>query len=104
MSLIGARLQLDRDGSLFRKINGIDFPGSGQAISAWSNQLVMRLGLPPLEAGEEIDDVFIALEHDHRVVPTPINPTAAGIGPDVHPPPGTFASRPIGAGHRNVPS
>src|SRR5882672_4484381 len=67
---IGAGFQFDGYGPFFWKIDGVNLARLGQAIGALVHQFVMRLCLPPLETGEEINHVLVSLKHHHGVIPT----------------------------------
>jgi len=56
-----AGLELDSCGTAMRKIDCIGLSRICQAIASTAHKLVVRVGLPPFEAGEEIHHVsFIA--------------------------------------------
>src|SRR5213596_2037059 len=100
---ICAGFEFDSDGSFFRQVNRINLPRLCQTIGAIVDQFVVRFGFPPFETGEEIYHVFIALEHDHRVVAPAIDPASTGVRPDVDAASRAFSRRSVSAGHRNLP-
>src|SRR6266700_3705711 len=67
---IGAGFQFDGYGPFFWKIDSVNLARLGQAIGVLLHQFVMRLCLPPLETGEEINHVLVSLKHHHGVDPT----------------------------------
>src|SRR5579864_1617766 len=63
----------------------------------------MRLEPPPLKAGEEVDHVRIAFEHDHAVVAPAVDPAAARVRPGAGTALGGLARSLIRARHRHLP-
>src|SRR5262249_27385759 len=75
--------QLDSHFSFLWQINGIDLAGLRETERSWIDEFVMRFGLPPFEAGEELHHVRITPEHRLGVIATTVDPTAASVWPDV---------------------
>src|SRR5580658_8388760 len=69
-------------GAVIRRVDRVDLTRLGKAICAIHDRVV-RLRLPPLEAGEEVHHVLVSSAHHHGIVAAPVDPAAAGIGPDV---------------------
>src|SRR4030095_1773753 len=86
-----------------RHIDYVDFARFRQTVGSIGNELVMRLGLPPFETGEEVHHMLITLEHHHRVVTAPVDPSSSGVRPDVSAAAGAFTRSSIGACHGDVP-
>ena len=55
----------------------------GGSILLARARLVVWLGVPPIEAGEEIDHVRVSLENGHGVVTSAVHPSATRIGPHI---------------------
>jgi hypothetical protein len=83
---VAAGLELHGDLSTLRQIDGVALAWIGEAVVAVVRQLVVRVGLPSREAGEEIDHVTVAEEHGHLVVATAVEITPPMSAP-------TLASR-----------
>jgi len=60
----------------------VNLAGVGEAIVSAIYQLIVGIGLPPVKAGEEINDVAVADKHGLGVVAASVQPAAAGVGPD----------------------
>src|ERR1044071_4346927 len=95
---------MDGNVAFVGKIDGIDFARFGQTPGAGIDQFIMWFGFPPLKAGEKVDHMLVALQHDHRVVAASINPAPSGIRPNIDAAARAFTCSPIGAGHGNFPS
>ena len=100
---VASRFELEGRLAAARQVDGVEPAWFGQAISAVVGQLVMRLGLPPRKAGEEIHDMRIALKHDHAVIAAAVDPAAAGVGPVAGAATGGFAGRLVAASHIDLP-
>src|SRR5262249_54885700 len=78
-------------------------PRCSQTISSRADELIVRLRLPPFKTGEKVHHLLVSLQHHHRVVATPINPTATQIRPDIDPASCRLTGRSVGTGHGDVP-
>ena len=85
------------------EIHGVDLPGFRQAVVAVVHQLVVWLGLPPIEAGEEVDHVRVSLEHGHGVVTSAVHPSATRIRPHIRSAPRGLARGLVSPGHHDFP-
>src|ERR1039457_6579752 len=82
-----------------RKVNRVNIAGIGETIVCVIHQFIVRVRLPPLKAGEKLDDVAVTNEHGLGIVATAVHPTAARIGPDVGSTASTLPGSLIAAGH-----
>src|SRR5271156_1115502 len=96
---VAAGLELHGDLTTLRQIDCVGLAGIGEAVVAVVHQLVVRIGLPPRKAGEEIDHAAVAEEHGHSVVATAVKPPPAHVGADVGATANGFSSGLVGAGH-----
>src|SRR5215475_10619033 len=63
----------------------------------------MRLGFPPVEAGEEVDHDGVPVEHHHGVITAAVDPSSTRIGPDARAALGGFAGGLVSARHGDLP-
>ena len=86
-----------------REIDGIDLAWLGEAVIAVRRQFVMRVGLPPVKAGEEIDHMSVPFEHCHGVIPTTVEPSTARVRPHVRSAPRGLTGGLVSTGHDDLP-
>src|SRR5665213_828357 len=94
---------LGRRDDLVWQVDCVDLARLGQAIGPPGDQFIVRVGLPPVEAGEELQNVAVAYEHGLSVIPAAVQPAATRVGPDVGAAFRAFAGSLVAAGHIDVP-
>ena len=100
---IAARPELHAHGTAFRQVDDVSLAGIREAVIARGHEAVVRIGQPPLEAGEEVDHMSVALEHRHGVVAASVHPTSARVGPHASAALGRLAGGLISSGHGDLP-
>src|SRR6516165_4327354 len=86
-----------------RKVDGISFSRIGEAVITSAHEFVVRIGLPPVEAGEEIEHVPITEKHGLGVIAAAIEPSTTRVRPDISSATGGFSCRAISTRHGDIP-
>ena len=100
---VGSRLELECEPAALGKIDGVGMTGIGEAVIAVVDEFVVRIGLPPVKACHEVDDVAVAEEHGHGIVATTVDPAPASIWPNIGAATRGLAGSLVSASHDDVP-
>ena len=101
--MVFSRSQLNGCLASVRKVNRVNIAGISETIVFVIHQFIVRVRLPPVKAGEKLDDVTVTNEQGLGIVAPAVHPPAARIGPDVGSTASALPGCLIAAGHVDVP-
>ena len=85
------------------RVGGVGLGGAWRMGWKETTRLVSGCKLPPGDAGEEVVEVAVELEHGHGVVAAAVDPAAAGVGAPAGALVGAFAGGLVAAGEVDFP-